>query len=84
MLLLRGDVRDSLRFHAFAPIFIVFISILIVGTILPRSVTEHWVYKAESLERETGVTTVILVGLMLYWLARLLIFPAAFAQLIRG
>jgi hypothetical protein len=84
MLLLRGEVRDSLRFHAFAPIFIVFISILIVGTLLPRSVTEHWVYKAETLERQTGVTTIILGGLMLYWLARLVFIPIAFAQLIRG
>lgn len=84
MLLLRGEVRESFRFHAFAPIFIVFISILIVGTLLPRSLTEHWVYKAESLERETGVTTVILIGLMLYWLARLVFFPTVFAQLIRG
>jgi hypothetical protein len=84
LLLLRGEVRDSIRFHAFAPVFIVFISILIVGTLLPRSITEQWVYKAEVLERQTGITAIILVGLMLYWLARLVFIPTVFAQLIRG
>jgi uncharacterized protein YjeT (DUF2065 family) len=84
MLLLRGDLRDSIRFHAFAPLFLVLISILIVGMLLPRAIAEPLIHKAETLERRTGVTIIILGGLILYWLARLLLFPTAFAQLIRG
>lgn len=84
MLLAKGDVQASLKFHAFAPIFIVLITILIIGTSLPASISEPLILKAEGLERRTGITIIILGGLILYWLARLLLFPAAFAQLIRG
>jgi hypothetical protein len=84
MLMLRGEVLAAIKFHAFAPIFIALISILIVSTFLPRSVAEPLIYKAEVVERRTGVTIMILGGLILYWLARLILFPTAFAQLIRG
>jgi hypothetical protein len=84
MLLARGDLQASIRVHAFAPIFLVLIAILIVGTLLPRPLAEPFIFKAETLERQTGITIIILSGLILYWLARLLLFPSAFAQLIRG
>jgi hypothetical protein len=84
LLLLRGEVRASIKFHAFAPVFLVLISILIIGTLLPRSLTEPLINKAETLERQSGLTIIILGGLILYWLARLLFFPAVFARLIRG
>jgi len=84
MLLLKGDFQASFRFHAFAPVFIVFISILIVSTLLPRSVVEPLIHKTETLERRTGLTIIILGGLILYWLARLVFFPTMFARLIRG
>lgn len=84
MLLAKGDVQASIKFHAFAPIFIVLITILIIATLLPGSVSEPLILKAEALERRTGITVIILGGLILYWLARLLLFPNAFAQLIRG
>ncbi|MGH9928917.1 MAG: DUF2752 domain-containing protein [Pyrinomonadaceae bacterium] len=84
MLLLRGEVQAAIKFHAFAPIFLVLISILIVSTVLPRSVTAPLIHRAETLERQTGLTIIILGGLILYWLARLLFFPTMFVQLIRG
>lgn len=84
MLLLKGQLQASIKFHAFAPIFVVLISMLIICTVLPRTVTESFINKAETLERQTGITILILGGLILYWLARLLLFPTAFAQLIRG
>lgn len=84
MLLLRGEVQASIKFHAFAPIFVLFIAMLIICTLLPRTVTEPFIIKAEMLERQTAITTIILGGLILYWLARLLLFPTPFAQLIRG
>jgi len=84
LLLLRGEVLASIRFHAFAPIFLVLISILVIGTCLPRSQIGPLIHKAETLERRTGITIIILGGLILYWLARLALFPTAFARLIRG
>ena len=84
ILLLRGEVQASMTFHAFAPVFVVLIAMMIIATLLPRSVTEPFINKAETLERQTGVTIIIFGGLILYWLVRILFFPTMFAQLIRG
>ncbi len=83
MLLLQGDVRASITFHAFAPIFLIGIIVVALAALLPRSLVQPAIFKAELLERQTGFTVLILTGLILYWLTRLLVFPA-FVQLIRG
>lgn len=83
MLLLQGDVHASIRFHAFAPVFLIGIIAVALAAFLPTSLVQPAISKAESLERQTGFTVLILTGLILYWLMRLLLFPA-FVQLIRG
>ena len=84
MLLLKGEVQASIKFHAFAPIFVLLIALLIICTLLPRTLTDPLINKAETLERQTGITIIFLGGLILYWLARLILIPTEFAQLIRG
>jgi hypothetical protein len=84
ILLLKGDVQASLRLHAFAPILLLTAVSLILVLLLPRSITQPAISKVELLEQQTGFTFVILVGLILYWLARLLFMQTAFVQLIRG
>src|SRR2546426_12749058 len=37
LLLLRGDFRGALRFHAFAPIFLLAVVALVLAALLPRS-----------------------------------------------
>ncbi|MFN2516630.1 MAG: DUF2752 domain-containing protein [Pyrinomonadaceae bacterium] len=83
MLLVRGELRASIRFHAFAPFFLLLITSLVIAALLPRSMIQPVINKVEALERQTKLTVIILAGLILYWLARLLFFPA-FVQLIRG
>ncbi len=84
MLLLKGDLAGSFRFHAFAPIFLFAIVALILSVLLPKSIIQPAITRAELIERNTGLTVLILVGLIVYWLARLLFLQAAFVQLIRG
>ena len=83
MLLLQGDVIGSIKFHAFAPIFLIGIVAVALAALLPRSLVQPAISKVESLEHQTGFTVLILTGLILYWLTRLLLFPA-FVELIRG
>jgi hypothetical protein len=83
-LLLKGDLVGSLRFHAFAPIFLFAIIVLILSLLLPKSIIQPAISRAELLERKTGLTVLILGGLILYWLARMLVLQTAFVQLIRG
>ena len=84
ILLLKGDLQASLRFHAFAPIVLLTAVALVLVLLLPRSITQPAISKMEMLEQQTGLTVIILVGLILYWLARLLFLQTAFVQLIRG
>jgi uncharacterized protein DUF2752 len=84
MLLLQGDLKGSLRYHAFAPILLLTIVAVILAAVLPGSITEPVVSKAEGLEGKTRLTAIILIGLLLYWLARLVFMQSAFVQLIRG
>ena len=84
ILLLKGDLQASLHFHAFAPIVLLTAVALILVILLPRSITQPAISKLETLEQQTGFTAIILVGLILYWLARLLFMQTAFVQLIRG
>ncbi|HBB88870.1 MAG TPA: hypothetical protein DC047_14775 [Blastocatellia bacterium] len=84
MLLLKGDLAGSFRFHAFAPIFLFAISTLILSVLLPRSILQPAIARAELIERKTGLAALILGGLIIYWLARLIFLQAAFVQLIRG
>ncbi|MDQ1639408.1 MAG: hypothetical protein QOF62_2747 [Pyrinomonadaceae bacterium] len=84
VLLLKGDLAGSFRFHAFAPIFLFAIGALILSVLLPRSILQPAIARAELIERKTGLTVLILGGLILYWLARLLFLQADFVQLIRG
>jgi hypothetical protein len=84
VLLLQGELRESIHFHAFAPIFL-FFSVALVGVLLlPKTISRPIVHKAEVFERQTGLTVIILSALILYWLARLLFLNSAFVQLIRG
>jgi len=83
-LLLKGDLAGSLRFHAFAPIFLFAIITLILSILLPKSIIQPAIARAERIERQTGLTVLILGGLIFYWLARLLFLQTAFVQLIRG
>lgn len=84
ILLAKGDLLASIKFHAFAPIFIFMVATLVLGTLLPKSLTRSLIDKTEVLERQTGFTIIILTGLILYWLARLLLFPTDFVRLLRG
>jgi hypothetical protein len=84
VLLLQGEWGASFHYHVFAPIFLFFSLIILVAIFLPASIGRRVINKAEMLERQTGLTVIILTGLILYWLARLLFLNSAFVQLIRG
>lgn len=70
--------------HAFAPVFLFALTIIAFGTLGPRSQIDRVIAKTEAFERYTGITIILLGGLILYWLARLLLLQAAFVRLIQG
>ncbi|HXV42256.1 MAG TPA: DUF2752 domain-containing protein [Anaerolineae bacterium] len=82
--LLQGNWRTSLDLHAFAPIFALALVLVIGATILPQKQRIWLVSQLEIVERRTGITAILLIGLVFYWLVRLLIFPDAFINLVKG
>lgn len=83
-LLFQGDWRGSVTMHAFAPVFLV--ALLIIGTaaLLPNRHRPAFVSKVERFEQKTAIPVLLLTAFFLYWVARLLLFPSTFFQLIRG
>lgn len=82
--LFRGNWKEAIAMHAFAPIFLVALTFIALGTLAPRPLIDRLIAKTEALERYTGITIFLLGGLILYWLARLLLLQTAFVQLIQG
>lgn len=82
--LLRGDWNTMVTFHLFAPIFVVGLFLVAVAAILPEKPRQQMRTYVEMIERRSGVTALLLIGLMLYWVARLATDPSAFIHLIRS
>lgn len=83
-LLFRGEWRASLTMHAFAPIFVIGLAMIGLGALLPSSRRQAFIDWIREVEQRTAITTLLVVALFLYWLVRLLFFPATFFHLIRG
>lgn len=81
--LLRGDWQTSLTFHAFAPLFVIALTLIVLAAILPSVIRDKVAMWIETLERRTGLTAFLLIGLVVYWLARMLIMREAFFQLVK-
>lgn len=80
--LLHGDWQASLTLHAFAPLFLLAFALLGLSVLLPERPRRALVNTIETIEHRTGITTILLVCSLLYWLIRLLLFPAVAARLI--
>lgn len=80
--LLHGDWHTSLALHAFAPLFLVALLLIGLSVLLPEKPRRSLIYTIETIEHRTGITTILLASLMLYWLIRLVLFPETAARLI--
>jgi len=69
--LLRGDWRQALTTHAFAPIFLLAGAILLVVTLLPETQRRTTISAIYCFEKRTGISALVLISLMGFWCARL-------------
>lgn len=82
--LVSGDWQTSLTYHAFAPLFLAGIILIGAATLLPSAPRQRLIGWVEHTERYSGFMALFLIGLVFYWLARLLFFGPAFFNLILG
>ncbi len=82
LFLIQGEWKQAFIMHAFAPVAVVALTLIVFCTLSPRDRAKLIADRAETFERYTGLTALLLAGLILYWLARLLILRTAFVRLI--
>jgi hypothetical protein len=82
--LIKGNWSTAFTLHAFAPILLVAAFLIICSSLLPQPYRRGLISGVELIERRTHVTSILAVGLILYWLARLLFSPEAFIRMIKG
>ena len=71
-LLAHGHWQAAMTTHAFAPVFLAGILLLAGVSILPEPLRSAIIQKVAMVEKRTGMTTLTMFGLMLYWGFRLL------------
>ena len=82
--LLRGDWRNALALHLYAPVLLLALFLFACAALLPARPRDALVSGVASIERRTGLTAFLLIGLIGYWLARLLFAPVTMSRLARG
>jgi len=82
--LIAGDVLEAVHYHlyvlALPPLFI----LLILGTMLPGRAHKVFVDSVARFECRTKVSVFALVGIVVYWLVRLLLFRKSFVLLLQN
>jgi len=80
--LLHGDAEHSLHLHAFAAPVLLGILFVLATALLPAPLRTKMLAAVERLERRTGLTSLLLIAMFVYWIARLLYAPHAFISLV--
>ena len=78
---LRGDFAASIGTHAFAPIFLLAMFVMVAALMLPSNSRQRLISFIHRLETRFGVTSWVLFALVVYWgirLAGLVSFPKTF------
>ncbi len=70
--LLRGEFSASLQTHAFAPLFLLALLLILVALVLPQTQRERFLAFIRRAEIRIGFTSWGLLSMMLYWALRLI------------
>jgi hypothetical protein len=70
VLLLRGEWSQALRVHAFAPVAVLFLALLLAGSVLSHAPRRKFLAIVERFERMTFAPAIALLALLIYWLLR--------------
>ncbi|BAU11575.1 hypothetical protein LEP3755_20740 [Leptolyngbya sp. NIES-3755] len=72
--LLQGHFDHAFRIHAFAPIVVLVGGLVLSAIVLPKSRRLKLAGIVDRIEQRTGITIVILISFLIYWLIRLFFF----------
>jgi hypothetical protein len=69
-LMVTGRWAAAIDMHAFAPLFGVILAGMLTAMALPAHYLKKLSAAIASVERKTGLTAIIIMGMLLYWLLR--------------
>ena len=78
---LHGDFVESLETHAFAPVFLLALLVMLAALTLPPNARQRLISFVHRLETRFGITAWVLFSLVVYWGIRLIglvSFPKTF------
>lgn len=70
--LVHGDWQAAITTHAFAPIFLLGLILILAVSILPQNTRLTALEKIRQFEERTGIMAILLVSLLVYWGFRLI------------
>ncbi len=72
-LLVKGHWAEAVRMHVFAPLFLMVLVFMAAAIALPAVYLKRLSVGMAALERKTGVTAIMMLGMVLYWLLRVFV-----------
>jgi hypothetical protein len=70
-LLVRGQWATAVGMHVFAPLFLAVLAAMVVAISLPGVYLRKLSTAVAVLEHKTGITAIMVLGMVLYWLLRI-------------
>jgi hypothetical protein len=70
-LLLQGHWQLAVQTHAFAPAILIVLIMMLVAVGLKSAYLSRFSAGVERLERKSGITAILLLGMVVYWLLRI-------------
>ena len=70
-MLLKGHWQLAVQTHAFAPVILILLIMMLVATVLPASYLKKFAGSVERLEQKAGITAILLLSMVIYWLLRI-------------
>jgi hypothetical protein len=70
-MLLQGHWQLAVQTHAFAPLILIVLMMMLVAIGLPASYLREFSGSVKRLEQKTGITAILLLSMVIYWLLRI-------------
>ena len=70
-MLLKGHWQLAVQTHAFAPVILILLIVMLVAIVLPASYLRKFSASVERLEQKLGITAILLLSMVIYWLLRI-------------
>jgi hypothetical protein len=71
VLFIQGHWRASISLHLFAPIVLAIGILLAASSALPERLQQKMVAHVTDFERRTGITALLILGALIYWILRI-------------